>query len=114
MMFLEQIRLKKDQKGHMIDQKGLKMYENRQKIEFFDLKNLLFSGIFLTMQILFIKDLPDQMGRKYKRPRGSDGGVFRGRGVQVPSTLSTTCFLMLLMMIMMTGDVDDDVVVVEF
>ena len=54
------------------------------------------------------------MGRKYKRPHGSDGGVFRGRGVQVPSTLFTTCFLMLLMMIMMTGDVDDDVVVVEF
>ena len=54
------------------------------------------------------------MGRKYKRPHGSDGGVLRGRGVQVPSTLSTTCFLMLLMMIMMTGDVDDDVVVVEF
>ena len=56
------------------------------------------------------------MGRKYKRPHGSDGGVFRGRGVQVPSTLSTTCFLMLLLMIMimMTDDVDDDVVVVEF
>ena len=29
-------------------QKGLKMYEKRQKIEFLDLKNLLFSGIFLS------------------------------------------------------------------
>ena len=66
------------------------------------------------MHILWIKDLPDQMGRKYKRPHGSDGGVFRGRGVQVPSTLSTTCFLMLLLMIMMTDDVDLDMVEVEF
>ena len=32
----------------MIDQKGLKMYENRQKMEFSDLKYLLFSGIFLS------------------------------------------------------------------
>ena len=29
-------------------QKGLKMHEKRQKIEFLDLKNLLFSGIFLS------------------------------------------------------------------
>ena len=36
-----------DPKDHMIDQKGLKMYEKRQKIEFLDLKNLLFSSIFL-------------------------------------------------------------------
>ena len=35
-----------DQKGHIIDQKGLKMYENRQKMEFSDLKYLLFSRIF--------------------------------------------------------------------
>ena len=28
-----------DQKGHIKDQKGLKMYEKRQKIEFLDLKN---------------------------------------------------------------------------
>ena len=34
MMFLYSIRLKMDQKGHIIDQKGLKMYEKRQKIEF--------------------------------------------------------------------------------
>ena len=44
MMFLYYIRLKMDQKDHIIDQKGQKMYENRQKIE----KNLLFSGIFLS------------------------------------------------------------------
>ena len=37
-----------DQKGHMIDQKGLKMYEKSQKMEFSDLKYLLFSGIFLS------------------------------------------------------------------
>ena len=37
-----------DQKGHMIDQKGLKMYEKSKKMEFSDLKYLLFSGIFLS------------------------------------------------------------------
>ena len=36
-----------DHKGHIIDQKGLKMYEKRQKMEFSDLKYLFFSGIFL-------------------------------------------------------------------
>ena len=35
-----------DQKGHIIDQKGLKMYEKRQKMKFSDLNYLLFSGIF--------------------------------------------------------------------
>ena len=37
-----------DQKGHIIDQKGLKMYKKRQTLEFSDLKHLLFSGIFLS------------------------------------------------------------------
>ena len=36
------------QKGHIMDQKGLKMHEKRQKIEFSNLKYLLFSGIFLS------------------------------------------------------------------
>ena len=36
------------QKGHMIVQKGLKMHEKRHEIEFLDIKNLLFSGIFLS------------------------------------------------------------------
>ena len=36
------------QKGHIMVQKGLKMHKKRQKIEFLDLKNLLFSGIFLS------------------------------------------------------------------
>ena len=36
------------QKGHIMDQKRLKMHEKRQKIEFSDLKDLLFSGIFLS------------------------------------------------------------------
>ena len=37
-----------DQKGHITDQKGLKLYETRQKMEFSDLKYLLFGGIFLS------------------------------------------------------------------
>ena len=37
-----------DQKRHIIDQKGLKMYEKRQNMEFSDLEYLLFSGIFLS------------------------------------------------------------------
>ena len=37
--------LKMGQKGQIIDQKGLKMYEERQTIEFLDLRYLLFSGI---------------------------------------------------------------------
>ena len=37
-----------DQKGIIIDQKGLKMYKKRLKIEFSELKNLCFSGIFLS------------------------------------------------------------------
>ena len=41
-------KVKMDQKGHIIDQKGLKMYEKRQKMEFSDLKYLLFSRIFLS------------------------------------------------------------------
>ena len=48
MMFLYYIGLKMDQQGHIIDQKGLKIYEKRQKIEFSDLKSLLFSEIFLS------------------------------------------------------------------
>ena len=36
------------QKGHKMVQKGLKMHEKRQKIEFLDLKYLLFSGIFFS------------------------------------------------------------------
>ena len=35
-------------KGHIIVQKGLKMHEKRQEVEFLDLKNLFFSGIFLS------------------------------------------------------------------
>ena len=36
-----------DQKGHIIDQTGLIMYEKRQKIKFLDLKYQVLSGIFL-------------------------------------------------------------------
>ena len=36
------------QKDHIMVQKGLKMHEKRQKMEFLDQKNLLFSGIFLS------------------------------------------------------------------
>ena len=41
------MRLKMGQKCYTIDQKGLNMYEKRQK-EFSDLKFLLFSRIFLS------------------------------------------------------------------
>ena len=34
-----------DNRDHIIDQKGLRMYEKGQQIEFLDLKYLLFSGI---------------------------------------------------------------------
>ena len=37
-----------DQKGHIIYQKGQKMNEKRQKMEFLDQKYLLFSRIFLS------------------------------------------------------------------
>ena len=37
-----------DQKGHIIDQKGLNMYEQKEKIEFSGLKYLVFSRIFLS------------------------------------------------------------------
>ena len=37
-----------DRKGYILDQKGLKMYEKRQKMEFSDLKYPLFSGIFIS------------------------------------------------------------------
>ena len=37
-----------DHKGHTIDQKALKMYEKRQKLQFWDLKYLHFSEIFLS------------------------------------------------------------------
>ena len=36
------------QKGHIVVHKGLKMHKKKQKIEFLDLRNLLFSGIFLS------------------------------------------------------------------
>ena len=37
-----------DQRGHITDQKGFKIYQKRQKMELSDLKYLLFSGIFLS------------------------------------------------------------------
>ena len=37
-----------DQKDHIIDQKGLQMYEEMLEREFADLKYVLFSGIFLS------------------------------------------------------------------
>ena len=36
------------QKGHIMVQKGLKMHKKSQKIEFLDLKKMLFIGIFLS------------------------------------------------------------------
>ena len=40
-----------DQKGHIIDQKGLKMYEKRQKIEFSDLKKITFLSEFSLTEL---------------------------------------------------------------
>ena len=40
-MLLYQIKLKMDQKPHLIDQEGLKMYEKGKRREFLDLKYLL-------------------------------------------------------------------------
>ena len=37
-----------DQKGHIIDQKGLKMYENRQKMEFWTLNTCFLAGFSLA------------------------------------------------------------------
>ena len=45
MMFFALNKVKNGPKRYIIDQKGLKMYEKRQKMEFSDLKYLLFSGI---------------------------------------------------------------------
>ena len=36
------------QKYHIMVQKGLKMHEKRQKMEYLDQKNLLFGGFFLS------------------------------------------------------------------
>ena len=36
------------QKGHIIVQKGVKMHEKRQNMEFLDQKKLLFNRIFLS------------------------------------------------------------------
>ena len=47
-MMSYQIRVIMDQKGHIIDQKELKMYVKRQKMQFWDIKYLLLSGIFLS------------------------------------------------------------------
>ena len=48
MMFFALNKVKNVPKRPYIDQKGLKMHEKRQKLEFLDLKNLLFRGIFLS------------------------------------------------------------------
>ena len=50
------------QKGHKMDQKGLKMHKKKQKIEFLNLKYLLFSGIFLNGKSLCSKKLSGKGG----------------------------------------------------
>ena len=40
-----QIRLKMDQKDYILNQKALKTYAKRQKMQFWDIKYLFFSGI---------------------------------------------------------------------
>ena len=63
-----------DQKGHMIDQKGLKMYEKRQKIEFLDLKKPVFSGIFLS-RIRGYPPPPLTENRPAQKPLAEMGGT---------------------------------------
>ena len=48
MMFFALNKVENGPKGHIIDQKGLKMHEKGQKLEFSNLKYLLFSGFFLS------------------------------------------------------------------
>ena len=46
MVFFALNKVNMGQRGLIIDQKGLKMHEKRQSVEFTNLKYLLFSGIF--------------------------------------------------------------------
>ena len=50
------------QQAHIMVQKGLNMHKKRQKIEFLNLKNLFFSGIFLSGQSLCSKKLSGKGG----------------------------------------------------
>ena len=56
------LRLNMDQKGHIRDQKGLKIYEKRQKMGFSDLKYQLFSRIFLSGKSSCPKPLAEMGG----------------------------------------------------
>ena len=62
-----------DQKGHIIVQKGLKRHEKRQKIEFLDIKYLLFSGIFLSRMGGYP---PPPVNGKSSCPKTLSGKVF--------------------------------------
>ena len=79
------------QKGHIMAQKGLKMHEKRQKLEFLDLKNLLFFGIFLSE----IRGYPpppltdNRCAQKSLAERGG-GGDFSGK----KAYLSKQCCLL--------------------
>ena len=66
------------QKGHIIDQKGLKMYEIRQIIEFSDPKYLLLSGIFLS-GIRGYPPPPLTENHPAQKPLAEMGGTFNLR-----------------------------------
>ena len=61
-----------DQKDHIIDEKGLKMYEEGQK--FLDLKYLFFSRIFLS-GIWGYPPLPLTKNRSAQKPLEEIGGT---------------------------------------
>ena len=61
------------QKGHIMNQKGLKMHEKRQKIEFLDLKNLL-----AKFSLAELGGTPHPLNRQSlcsKKLRGKGGGT---------------------------------------
>ena len=62
------------QKGHIMDQEGLQMHEKTQKIEFSNLKYLLFSGIFL-IGIVGLPPPPLTENHPAQKPLAEMGGT---------------------------------------
>ena len=75
-MFFYQMRLKMDQKRHIIDQKALKMYVKGQKLQFWDIKYLLLAEFSLAKLGGTPSPLNGKLGVKKKGffPLGKRGG----------------------------------------